>query len=190
MRGFANLCRAGLAAFITVGLPANAAHAGEPRIRDLRVAMQGAEIQVQGRLEDPDGWVAVVELYVRAFEQPYRKESTVLKDGVFSATLPTAALLQGASSAKLGYYLIGRNASGSPILSRGSADAPISVILTELVTPADLRALEAPLNGPTTPSSTAPTAVASPWYARWWVWTVMGVLVVGGATTAIVLTRH
>ena len=181
----------GLAAGVAVSsLVAHPTHAAEPRLHSIRVTMRAAEIEVQGRLDDPDGAVTSVDVYLRAFDRPYRKESTTPENRAFGVAVPTADLLQGESSGKVGYYLIGRSASGAPLMSLGTAESPISVIVTELVTPADLKAFEAP--GPTTPSkrSLAPAAVESPWYERWWTWAIVGAVVVGGVTTAVVLTQH
>ena len=47
--------------------------------------------------------------------------------------------------------------------------------------------------GAALPRHTAPPkrAVATPWYRRWWVWTLAGVVVVGATvTTTVLLTRE
>jgi hypothetical protein len=42
---------------------------------------------------------------------------------------------------------------------------------------------------PTLVTATAPQPAATPVYKRWWFWTGVGAVVVGGAVTAFFLTR-
>ena len=168
---------------VATSLVASPAAALEPRFHDVKVVMRGSEVQIQGRLEDPDGVVAVVELFVHAFDQPYRKASALLKDRAFTVAWPTADLLGGEPSGRVGYYVVGLDARAAAVATLGSAELPLSVIVTQLLTPADLKAPSAVPSGPTTQ---LPAALeTAPWYTRSWFWAIVGGAAICGGFVAL-----
>ena len=177
---------------VATSLVASPAAALEPRFHDVKVVMRGSEVQIQGRLEDPDGTVAVVELFVHAFDQPYRKASAGLKDHAFVITWPIADLLGGEPSGRVGYYLVGTDAGGATVATLGSPQEPISVIITQVVEPGDLSVLTAPsaTSAATQPTAAGPGLGEPPWYTRAWFWAMVGGVVVGGALVALVVVNR
>jgi tetratricopeptide (TPR) repeat protein len=75
----------------------------------------------------------------------------------------------GAHPGQLRYRVELLDRDGNVLLARGTAEAPFAVALESAV-------------------AEQPPA-ASPWYRRWWVWTIVGVVAAGATTAAVLATR-
>jgi hypothetical protein len=147
-----------------------AAEAAQPAIdlgwpRGLEVG-QGVPVDVEV-LADPERFLARAELRhrLRGSGAPFAREVFPLPragEPAVRVTLP-AVEPRGARAEVVEFYLVASDARGNEVLVFGSEKRPREIVL-----------------------GASPPA---PWYGRWWVWTLVGVAVAGGATAAGLATR-
>lgn len=121
-------------------------------------------------IEDPLKMVHAARV---TYQLPGKKTSSSVKvegrgpDLVAAIPLPALDVQPG----ELSYRMELLDSSGNILFSKGTAAAPLTIVVSK-------GAAAAPGGGQT---------VGTPWYKRWWVWTIAGA-VVAGAATAVVVT--
>ena len=121
----------------------------------------GESVDLRASLDDPSGRiVSVVLAYRQGTSDVFRRLDTTRDGEDFLATIPG----DDVAPPLVEYYFEGLDGDGLPVASRGDVAAPLRI------------AVEAPGQG----------GIAT----KWWFWTILGAVVIGGAvTTAILLTR-
>jgi len=118
----------------------------------------GTLVKVEGKVEDPSGSVAEVQLFYRGSgAAKYTSKSIAFSMGSFRGQLPQNVV----QPPLVEYYLLALDAKGLPLASRGDADAPLRIAV---------------------PEPQSDSIFASPWF-----WIPVGVLVVGGAVATAVI---
>ena len=118
----------------------------------------GESVELRASLDDPSGRiVSVVLAYRQGTSDVFRRLDTEPVDGEFVATIPG----EDVAPPLVEYYFEGLDADGLPVASRGDVAAPLRI------------AVEGEGAG----------GVAT----KWWFWTILGAVVIGGGVTAAVL---
>lgn len=147
---------------------------------------QAPELRV--RLGEGADAVAELRLVYRiGAEAPSRVVMTQRADGSYIARIPVVG--DASSATDVAYHIVALAPSLAPLASAGSAAEPL-----QLRIPAESRAsAPPPAQAEQPPSSRAPDPAPAPAPAggsvaeEWWFWTLIAVLVIGGAVTAGVL---
>jgi hypothetical protein len=130
--------------------------------------------------------VAEVRLMYRAGDEgTARVVMTRRPDGTYAARIPVVG--DASSATDVAYHVVALSPSLTPLGGIGSAAEPLQLrIPAEASAPAE--PARAPVAAaPLAPAPTEPADEGGSVVEQWWFWTVLGVLVVGGAVTAAVL---
>ena len=134
-----------------------------------------------------EGADAVAELrlvYRIGAEAPSRVVMTQRADGSYIARIPVVG--DASSATDVAYHIVALAPSLAPLASAGSAAEPL-----QLRIPAEVRGSAPPVSAEVPPSHREPAPAPAPAGGsvaeEWWLWTLIAVVVVGGAVTAGVL---
>lgn len=141
----------------------------------------GGTVDIEADAGGSTGGVDRAVAYLRGpGETAYRRAPMTRRGLRFTASVPAPP------GGAVDYYVEVQAPSGHVLASAGSADSPLRVELSPAVG-AD-PALAAGLDDAGGEEASSGRARRR-WYRSWWFWTIVGVAVAGGATTAVVLTR-
>ena len=151
-----------------ISSPALAEDHEPPRIRHTPVlsSTPGKPIEISARITDDLGEVAFPRVYFRRVGETKYSVVTLRRAGErYAASIPTMAV----TTDGVEYYIEAFDSRGNGPAQHGSAEAPHRVEVAAAAS---------------RPARPAPPATR-PWYTRWWVWTLVGGVVVAGTVTAV-----
>ena len=127
----------------------------------------GEALQLQATITD-NGAVKEVVLFYRKMGATEYSKTNMNRTGsdVYSATIPKEVVMEPG----LEYYIQASDSAGN-IVMRGIAFSPLVVTVATILPPAPVAT-----NGL---SSTTKPASSPHWYKKWWVWAIVGVVLVG-----------
>ncbi|MGC4114373.1 MAG: hypothetical protein QM765_07125 [Myxococcales bacterium] len=144
----------------------------------IATATPGDRLDVRAQISDLPAGAKTRLYYRRAGTEGYSSTSFAAEGSDFVAKIPAFELPEEDSEYALEYYLEVGDAGGRRVAGVGDALSPLRVRISAKAEPA----------APTTP---APAVAADEaWYQKWWVWTIVGVVVVGaGVGAGVALTQ-
>ncbi len=177
-------CGLCVAAVVTLsgGGPAMADDHDPPVIhhRPVSGALLGGGVTISVTIKDASR-VAFPRVYYRqSGETRYQVTSLVHKGERFLAEIPAHAVSRNGVE----YYLEAFDAHGNGPAHHGSARMPHRVKVSAATPTTRPVAATQPGKGG------AEVPAATPWYKRWWVWTVAGVVVAGSVTAIVVAATY
>lgn len=137
-------------------------------------AVPGEPIRVEIELESPPEGITAKLFYRRDGERNYSSTRFMETDdpGRWAALVPALSLgsqsEDDVSGKALEYFIEVQGPAGSLLAIAGKRDAPLAV----------------PFAAAGAPEGAA-VSQGSPWYKKWWVWTIVGVVVAGAVTGGI-----
>lgn len=141
------------------------------RLLEVRALPSGHRVAFTARIEDPDRRAETILLYSRFGERAFESVEMSRAEDQAEAIL----ILPDLEQLRVEYYLEAMSAEGDVLARAGSPEAPSSVVLDRQV---DL--------APPAPDQ----PVATPWYGKWWVWTIVAGVVGAGVAATVVAVEN